>query len=218
MNKDDIDYGLCLVIGSANCHQHSLLDTVAMAVDGGVTMVQLREKSIPEADHIATGLELQKLLKPRGIPLIVNDSIRVARAVGAAGVHLGQDDAHPASARAQLGADAIIGLSITSLGDLARLDEDVDYIGAGPVFTTATKSDAGAGIGVERLGMLCSEVDLPVIAIGGINSGNIGQILSARVSGVAVVSAITAAFDPRAATQELAGALSSPHAVAGYHQ
>ena len=214
----DVDYSLCLVIGSTNCRQHSLLDTVAMAVDGGVTMVQLREKNIAEAEHIATGLELQKLLAPRGVPLIVNDSIRVARAVGAAGVHLGQDDAHPASARAQLGADAIIGLSITRLGDLARLDEDVDYIGVGPVFTTPTKSDAGAGIGVERLRMLCSEVDLPVVAIGGINSGNIAQILRARVSGVAVVSAITAAVDPRAAAQELTDALSSLHAVAGYHQ
>ena len=112
----------------------------------------------------------------------------------------------------------MIGLSITGLGDLARLDENADYIGVGPVFTTPTKNDAGAGIGAERLRMLCSEVDLPVIAIGGINSGNIGQILRARVSGVAVVSAITSAFDPRAAAQKLADALSSLHAVAGYQQ
>ena len=207
MNKADLDCSLYLVIGSQDCQHHSLLDTVRLAVAGGVSMVQLREKNISEREYTASAEALQNLLQPIQVPLIINDNIRVARAVGAAGVHLGQDDAHPTAARAQLGEDAIIGLSVSSPGQLARLSHDVDYLGIGPIFPTISKADAADAIGIEQLNMFSKELNWPIVAIGGINLDNIAKVVATSLCGVAVVSAIAGHVDPYLASQQLAGQL-----------
>ncbi len=137
-----------------------------------------------------------------GALLILNDRADVARLV-ADGVHLGQDDLPPAAARALLGRDAIIGLSVTAGSQLDTLDATVDYVGLGPIFPTGTKPDAAAALGQAAFSALRRLIDRPVVAIGGITLANAAQVIGAGADGIAVVSAICAAADPRQAARDL---------------
>jgi thiamine-phosphate pyrophosphorylase len=185
-----------------------LAQTVLAAVAGGVTIVQLRDKTQPDETLTATARALRSHLAPLGIPLVVNDRIAVAEAAGADGVHLGQSDGKPAEARARLGADALIGLSVTDVAQLPGVDPAVvDYVGLGPVFTTATKPDADTAIGLDGVRAICRQLALPVVAIGGIDAGNAGAVAAAGADGIAVVSAICAAPDPAVAAAALRRAL-----------
>ena len=200
------DLSVYLVTDPVLTGGRSVLDCVASAIQGGVTIVQLRD---PHASSRAL-VELARALKdllPATIPLIINDRVDVALASGAAGVHLGQDDMDARDARALLGPQAIIGLSV---GDEAQwrasqpaLDA-VDYLGVGPVFGTMTKADSGAAIGAEGVARVRALTSLPLVAIGGLRAGRIAPSIHAGAQGAAVVSAIMNAPDPAAAAREIA--------------
>lgn len=198
------DPSLYLVTDPEMTARRGLVETVAAAVDGGVTMVQLRHKGGPMQAIVDAGRALRALLAPRGIPLIVNDRVDVAQAVGADGVHVGRNDPPPAAARAVLGPGAIIGFSIIGESQLADFDPAViDYVGLGPLFPTGTKADAASTIGEAVFASIRRRLHCPVVAIGGISAFNAARAIAAGADGVAVVSAICAASDPRAAAQAL---------------
>jgi thiamine-phosphate pyrophosphorylase len=202
--KARFDLSLCLVTDPAMTFRRGLVETVAAAVDGGVTLVQLRDKDAPARALIEAGRALKALLAPRGIPLIVNDRVDVAHAIGADGVHVGQCDLPPAAARAILGPHAIIGLSISREEELVTVDAAaVNYVGLGPIFPTGTKSDAAPALGDAGFASLRRRLACPVVAIGGITEGNAGRAVAAGADGIAVVSAICAAADPSAAARRL---------------
>ncbi len=203
------DLSLYLVTDPEMTARRGLLDTVREAVAGGVTIVQLRDKTSPARTMAEAGRALLALLRPLGVPLVVNDRIDVAHAIGAAGVHVGQGDLPPAAARAILGPQAIIGLSITDQAELPTVDGAVDYVGLGPLFPTGTKTDAAPALGETAFRTIRGRLAQPVVAIGGITLANVPRTLAAGADGVAVVSAICAAPDPRAAAQALRTAIAS---------
>ena len=204
-----LDLSLYLVTDPEMTACRGLLETVAAAIAGGVTIVQLRQKDGSAPQMVEAGMALKALLAPRGIPLIVNDRVDVARAIGADGVHVGQDDLPPAAARAMLGPHAIIGLSVTAGCQLDMLDASVDYVGLGPIFPTGTKLDAAPALGETTFAALRRRIRQPVVAIGGITVANAAQAIAAGADGIAVVSAICAAPDPCAAAQALHAAVDS---------
>jgi thiamine-phosphate pyrophosphorylase len=176
---------------------------VQAALEGGVTLVQLREKTLDRAAFVSEARALKAICHARGAPLIVNDDVDVAYEAGADGVHVGQSDASVAEARDKLGADAIVGLSIENLEQArAAAEMDVDYIAASPVFATPTKLDTAPPLGLEGVRAIRQVCEKPLVAIGGINISNARDVLAAGADGLAVVSAIMAAADPRQAASE----------------
>lgn len=177
---------------------------VEAAVRAGVTLVQIRDKGDDARAFLAEALELRAALAGSGVPLLVNDRIDIARAIGAEGVHLGQRDLPPRIAREQLGPDTIIGLSIENRGQLGDGKFDgVDYLGVGPVFATSTKSDASAPIGLDGLAAIRAATRLPMVGIGGIGPADAAAVRATGVNGICVVSAILGAADPAAAARAL---------------
>jgi thiamine-phosphate pyrophosphorylase len=200
------DLSLYLVTDRALAGGRSIAETVRAAISGGVTMVQIRDPEAKTRALVEEARVLVALLRPLGIPLIVNDRADVAVAADADGVHVGQADMPPREARALIGTDRILGLSITSAADLAAADLDgVDYLGVGPVFATLTKPDAAPPLGLDGLAAIARRARLPSVAIGGINATNAAATLAAGAHGLSVVSAIMAAPDPEAAARDLAG-------------
>jgi thiamine-phosphate pyrophosphorylase len=197
------DLSLYLVTDPEMTARRGLVATVAAAVAGGVTIVQLRDKSGSARALAEAGRALLAHLRPLGVPLLVNDRIDVAHAIGADGVHVGQDDLPAAAARTLLGRNAIIGLSITAAAQLATIDDSVDYVGLGPLFATGTKSDAAPALGEAEFASIRRRIALPVVAIGGITLDNTVRTRAAGADGIAVVSAICAAVDPCAAARNL---------------
>ena len=223
------DWRLYLVTDRGLARGRPMAWVVEAAVRGGVTAVQLREKSCSMRDFVQLGRELKRLLAPHQmgklkhappkqpdsgnggacfslprIPLIVNDRVDVALEIGADGVHIGQHDMDPERARRLLGPDAIIGLSIETIEQArAAVPLDVDYLGAGPVFATATKTDAAPPLGLAALAQIRAISRHRVVAIGGIGLENARQAIESGADGVAVVSAICAADDPERAAREL---------------
>ena len=182
----------------------SLEEVVSEAVQGGVTVVQLREKEASTGEFIELARRLMKLLKPLRIPLIINDRVDVALAVDADGVHIGQSDMSYEDARRLLGPDKIIGLSVESFEDIEAANAlDVDYIGISPVYGTPTKTDTAEPFGLEGLRKAVKMSVHPTVAIGGMNASTIGEVMAAGTDGVAVVSAICSAENIRKATSEL---------------
>lgn len=193
-----IDLSLYLVTHRGSFDLDSFFKIIAAAVEGGVTLVQLREKECSAQEMIDIGKHLLHLLQPLNIPLIINDRVDVAHAVQADGVHLGQSDLSVSEARAILGPQAIIGLSVESLEQARNATrENVDYLAASPVFETKTKTDCTQPWGLQGLNELCSLSKHPIVAIGGINETNVAQVKACGVSGVAVVSAIFDAPCPK---------------------
>lgn len=196
--------GLYLVTDRALCMGRSLTEIVAAAVAGGVSMVQLREKQISSRDFVELARAVKRVLEPSGVPLIINDRMDIAMIVEAEGLHIGQSDISYADARRIMGKDAIIGLSVENINQaLECRDWGVDYVGASPVFGTPTKIDTASELGLEGLHEVKQLVDCPVVAIGGINGGNIADVVRAGADSVAVVSAICSAVDPRKAASDL---------------
>ncbi len=184
--------------------QDSLTQVVHAAVQGGVSCVQLREKQGHTRDFLAQALALKSLLTPLGIALVINDHIDIALACGAQGVHLGQSDMPVSDARRLLPPEVFIGWSVQTLDDVRRsADLPVDYLGVSPVYATPTKTDTLAPWGLDGLRTVRAATALPLVAIGGIHAGNALQVLHAGADGLAVVSAICAAPDPRHAAQIL---------------
>ncbi|MGB7763353.1 MAG: thiamine phosphate synthase [Bryobacteraceae bacterium] len=198
------DWRLYLVTDRSLARGRSITCVVEAAVRGGVTAVQLREKSCGTGDFVQLGRELKKLLAPFQVPLIVNDRVDVALAIGADGVHIGQRDMDFNRARRLLGPDAIIGLSIETIEQArAAVKLDVDYLGVGPVFATATKIDAAPPLGVGTLAQVRAITRHAIVAIGGIGLENARQVIHSGADGVAVISAICAADDPERTAREL---------------
>jgi thiamine-phosphate pyrophosphorylase len=186
-----------------------LEDTLRAALAGGVTLVQLRDKQATSAGFLTQARRIQAVLRGSGVPLIINDRVDVAAELRAEGVHVGQSDMSVAEVRQRLGAEAIVGLSISDSSDLASVDPaQVDYVGLGPIFSTRTKSDAAPVVGLRGLRDMRPRLSIPLVGIGGIDASNAADVIAAGADGVAVVSFICAAADPRLAARRL------QHAVA----
>ena len=202
------DWALYLVTDRGLAGGRPIESVVEAAVRGGVTAVQLREKDCCTRDFVELGRALKKLLAPFQVPLIVNDRLDVALAIGADGLHIGQRDMDYGTARRLLGSDAAIGVSIETIEQASAAEAlDADYLGVGPVFPTATKPDAAPALGLEGLAQVRAVSRHAIVAIGGIFSGNVRQAIQVGADGVAVVSAICAADDPCGAARELRQAI-----------
>jgi thiamine-phosphate pyrophosphorylase len=194
---------LYVITDRALAKGRSILEVVAAVLAGGVKVIQLREKNITTREMVDLAGRIKVMTVAAGAKLIINDRVDVALAVQADGVHLGDEDMPCQIARRILGRKAIIGKSVDTMADASKAAaEGADYLGAGAVFTTATKEEAPA-IGTTGLAQVCSCVDLPVVAIGGINRENAAQAIAAGAAGVAVVSAVLGADDLKTACREL---------------
>ena len=193
-------YLLQLVTDRSLSRGRSLLEVVREAVAGGVTCVQLREKDCTTREFLHEAHLLAEFLKPLGLPLIINDRLDIALAVGADGVHLGQNDMPIGYARSIGLPGWIVGISAESVEDAILAEEEgADYIGVSPVFSTPTKTDTSVPLGLDGLRQIRAEVGIPLVAIGGIHGGNAREVVRAGADGLAVVSAIIAADSPREA-------------------
>lgn len=180
----------------------TLAEVVEQAIRGGATMIQLREKDKTPDEILASAREVLPVCRKYGVPFIMNDSIELARAAGADGVHLGQSDVPGEDVRALAG-DLILGLSANTVESAQRAQAlGADYLGVGAVFGTTTKHDA-RHLSPEKLREITGAVQIPVVAIGGIGAGNILELSGCGVEGAAVVSAIFAQADPEQAARDL---------------
>ena len=162
------------------------LETARLAVEGGATVVQWRLKDVPRVDVVERGRATRSLCARYGVPFIVNDDVEAALMLGADGVHLGRTDEGAEAAKEQ---GLMLGLSAATLDEARAADGPADYIGAGPVWATPSKSDADPAIGLDGLRELCAAVSTPVVAIGGIDASNAADCIRAGASGVAVIRA-----------------------------
>ncbi|MEM7042872.1 MAG: thiamine phosphate synthase [Pseudomonadota bacterium] len=195
----DPDLRLYLITDPDLVGERSLLDVVDQATNGGVGLVQLRDKKAEARELLEFAGALKAMLAPKGVPLVVNDRVDVAAAAGV-GCHLGQSDLPPEAARAILGEDAIIGLSIDRVEQAKGADPVcLDYVAHGPFAATGTKIDAGRPVGADGIANVRALTGLPLVAIGGIDATNAANAIRAGADGVAVISAIMAAHDPRSA-------------------
>jgi thiamine-phosphate pyrophosphorylase len=191
-----------------------MLSVASAALDGGATVIQLRDKTASTRTLVEEGLALRALTRERGALLIVNDRVDVALAVEADGAHVGQDDLPANVARRLLGPERILGVSAASIGEAEdAVASGADYLGVGPIFPSLGKADAGPATGVELLTELARRYTLPLVAIGGITAENAEATLQAGARGVAVITAIVAADDITAATRRLRAAIDA--ALAG---
>ena len=199
MNFNPDTLRLCLVTDRTLAHGRALSDVVAACIQGGVTMVQLREKDADTRVFLEFARTLKNLLRGTSIPLVINDRVDIALASDADGIHVGQKDMPIADVRALM-PNAFIGLSITSKEQIMRPDAQLaDYLGIGPIFAQTTKPDASTPLGIEGFGTLRAHSTKPVVAIGGIKADHAKALIKAGAQGVAIVSALMSAEDPRAA-------------------
>jgi len=198
------DLSLYLVTDRSLALGRPLERVVEEAVQGGVTMVQLREKECTTKEFYELAMTLKKVLKPYHVPLIINDRVDIALACDAEGVHIGQSDMPYAVARKLLGKEKIIGLSVENLQDAIDANAlDIDYIGISPVFNTATKTDTAKALGLEGIHDITRISGHPAVGIGGIHPSNAADIITAGAVGISVVSAIMSAVNPKEAASQL---------------
>ena len=204
MNRSsNLDLGLYLVTDPDLIGDRSLSDVVDQASASGVGLVQLRDKGADARDLLTLARALKALLEPKGVPLVVNDRVDVAAAAGL-GCHIGQTDLPADAARAILGEEAIIGLSLDRTEQAHTADPScLDYVAHGPFSVTGTKADAGKPVGIDGIARVRALTTLPLVAIGGIDVTNAADAIRSGADGVAVISAIMAAQDPRAAASVL---------------
>lgn len=202
--KAQPDYSIYLVTDDGCLQGRALIDCVREALEGGVTLVQYRAKTASSAEMYAEALQLKALCDSFKVPLIINDRLDIAMVVGAAGVHLGQDDLPCAAARKILGEDYIIGVSAHNPAEArAALLCGADYLGCGAVFGTATKADVKK-LGTDGLAAICREKGLPVVGIGGVTADNYREVRAAGADGAAIVSGILAQPDIRTTVRAIA--------------
>lgn len=182
----------------------SLSDVIKQAVEGGASMIQLREKNLDREHTIEEALEIKSYLNEKNIPLIIDNDIEITKRVGADGVHVGQDDCPVSEARKLLGKDFIIGATAHNAAEAVKAEEDgADYLGVGAAFGSSTKADAKAIISLDEYKKITEAVSIPVVAIGGIDETNIEKLAGLGLAGFAVVSAIFARDDIRAAAEQM---------------
>lgn len=202
--KAQPDYSIYLVTDDGCLQGRALIDCVREALEGGVTLVQYRAKTASSAEMYDEALQLKALCDSFNVPLIINDRLDIAMAVGAAGVHLGQDDLPCAAARRILGEDYIIGVSAHNPAEAkAALQSGADYLGCGAIFGTATKADVKK-LGTDGLAAICREKGLPVVGIGGVTADNYREVRAAGADGAAIVSGILAQPDIRTTVEAIA--------------
>lgn len=206
--RPTLDLTLYYVTDALGRTARGLIETVAQAIAGGVTLVQYRSAHLCKRAAFDEALALRHFLAPRGVPLLVNDHIDLALAVDADGAHVGQNDLPVAVARKLLGPRRHLGLTLNNTAQLdrARVGGDLelaDYLGIGPVFPTQTKANPAPMLGLVRLRELVEKSPLPVVAIGGITTDTAAAVRATGVSGIAVVSAISTAPDATAAARAL---------------
>lgn len=203
MNCKKEDMRLYAVTDRSWLGDKKLADQVKECLEGGVTFLQLREKKLNEEAFYEEALEIKKLCKEYSVPFIINDNVDVALRCDADGVHVGQSDMEAQDVRAKLGPNKIIGVSARTVEQAVKAEKKgADYLGVGAVFSTSTKLDARE-VSWETLKEICETVSIPVVAIGGITADNLSQLAGTGVEGVAVVSAIFAQKDIKAATENL---------------
>ncbi len=194
---------LYAVTDRAWLHGQTLAQQVEEALRGGVTCVQLREKELDDGAFLREAEALLPLCRRYHVPLIVNDNVEVALACGADGVHVGQEDMAAGEVRRRIGEDKLLGVSVHTVEEAVEaVRNGADYLGLGAVFPTSTKTDVDQ-MSIGTLRAIRAAVEVPLVAIGGIHRGNIGQLAGSGVDGVALVSAIFSAADIQAACREL---------------
>ncbi|OVE76235.1 thiamine-phosphate diphosphorylase [bacterium E08(2017)] len=198
-----MEAGIYFVTSEVVSEGRSTLDIAKAALDGGIKLIQLREKDIPVNSFFKLALELRKLTMLHDALLIINDRPDVAMAVGADGVHLGQDDFPYEKAR-KLAPDLIVGVSTHSVKEAVEAEKNgASYINIGPIFETATKKWNEEFLGMEGLKEISAAVDIPFTVMGGIKRNQIPDLRSAGATAIALVTAITAANDPQSAAEDL---------------
>jgi len=199
-----VDYSLYLVTDHEMARGKNLCKIVHEAIRGGVTIVQLREKKLTLDEFIKVASEIKAVVKPLKIPLIINDNIDVAIAIKADGVHIGQWDTSLETARKSVGSKMIIGVSVSSVEEaISAQNGGADYLGISPIWNTPTKTDTPEATGLEGVREIRAAVKIPLVGIGGINASNARAVIDAGCDGIAVVSAIMAAENPRIAAIKL---------------
>lgn len=203
--RNAFDLSLYLVLDPDLCGgSRGMIETAVAAAANGATMIQLRAPQWKKREWVTCGQALLQALKPFEVPLIIDDQADVCAAIHADGLHVGQEDLPAAMAREIIGPDCILGLSVGNEEELSSVDISlVDYLGVGPVFSTHTKKDAGAALGISAFTRLMQEKTLPAVGIGGIKPANATAVLAAGADGIAVISAICGQENPATATQTL---------------
>ncbi|WP_176083841.1 thiamine phosphate synthase [Martelella sp. HB161492] len=206
--KPSLDLSLYLVLDPGLCGDYGMVATTRDAVAAGATVVQLRMKQASTQERIEMGRALKQVTDGSRARLIINDDVVAAVAIDADGVHVGQADDRPPFVRQMIGPDKILGLSVDSLDVADRIDPAlIDYIGAGPVFATATKPNHAPPVGFEGLAEMIRRAKVPTVGIGGLNAAHVEATLATGADGIAVVSAICGTPDPAEATRALAAAI-----------
>lgn len=183
--------------------ERTLYDVVRESLDGGVTFLQLREKDLDEEHFYEEAVRLQAMAREYDVPFVVNDNVDIAVRMDADGVHVGQSDMEAGDVRALIGPDKILGVSAMTVDQAVQAERrGADYLGVGAVFPTGSKDDA-EDVSFETLKAICQAVSIPVIAIGGITQGNIKELSGSGICGIAVISAIYAKKDVKAAAAAL---------------
>lgn len=199
----NFDYTLYLVTDRQLMSCDSLTEAVEQAILGGCTMIQLREKELSSLEFYNQAVAVKQVTDKYHIPLIINDRIDIAMAVQATGVHIGQHDLPAAAVRKVIGENMLLGVSASSIAEAIQAQQDgADYLGVGAMFPTGTKTDADS-VSMEELQKIRAAVSLPIVVIGGITKGNAGRFKPMGIDGLAVVSAIIAQSDIKAAAAEL---------------
>ena len=197
-----LDLSLYLVTDKSD-DVDKFLNTIEEAIKGGVTVVQIREKTAETLDFYNLALKVKEITTKYNVPLIINDRVDVALAIDADGVHVGQSDMPCDVTRRLIGKDKILGVSASTVDEAQKAEKDgADYIGTGAVFPTATKDDAPS-VTKEELKEVVDSIEIPVVAIGGINLKNAHELIDTGIAGLSVVSAIMSADNPKKASQEL---------------
>ncbi|ELY36469.1 thiamine phosphate synthase [Natronorubrum tibetense] len=211
------NYGTYLVTQQSVSEGRSTPEIVRAAIDGGVDVVQLREKETEARFRYELGLELRELTAEAGVDLIVNDRIDIAQAIDADGVHVGQSDLPVTVARDLFGPDAVVGCSTSTVEEALEAEAaGADYLGIGAVYGTSSKDVAAEenGVGPERIAAIAEAVSIPVVGIGGITTDNAAPVVEAGAVGVSVISEITTAEDPQGTTAALAETVETAKGVA----
>ncbi len=203
MKFDKSDLLLYAVTDRAWLNGVTLSNQVEQAIEGGATIIQLREKNLDYTAFLQEAIEIQQLCREHHIPFIVNDNVDVALQMHADGIHVGQSDMEAGNVRAKLGPDKILGVSAQTVEQAIQAEKcGADYLGVGAVFPTSSKDDA-EDVSYEILKAICEAVSIPVVAIGGISVRNVQQLAGSGICGIAVISAIFAQKEIRKAAAEL---------------
>lgn len=204
MNKKNVDYSLYLVTDRRILKGRDILEAIEESILGGVTIIQLREKTASKDEFLKLAKEVKGITDKYSIPLIINDNVEIAKAIDADGVHLGQSDEELTRAREILGDRKIIGISVGNVEEAKLAEKNgADYLGIGAVFYTDSKKDINEPMGIAGLKRIVKSVNIPNVAIGGIHLSNVKEVMETGTDGIAVISEILGKENIREATVNL---------------